>query len=69
MAVQTDIDNLKASINGILTRADIFNLLEILVDLDRADTDEYVSAFLDFYPDQKEDITNDLLSYSNYNEK
>ena len=66
MGIQEQIDTLRETISGSPTRTDIYNLLEILKDTDQPEKDGYIDLFLNFFSKEREQISNDLLSYPNY---
>ena len=66
MSIQEQIDTLRNSIRGLPSRNNISDLLDILVGMTEQEKWPYIVNFLDFYPNVKDKITNDLNSYSNY---
>ena len=66
MSIQEQIDELVKTISGNPTRHNISTFIDITKDCSDAEFHEYLVNFLDFYPNSKDKVINDLYSYSNY---
>jgi hypothetical protein len=68
MTIEEQINTKISEIKGIRepTRNDIYSVLEILVEEEKCDKDDYMKSYLDEVSSYSDKIMADLQSYPNY---